>query len=765
MNLKFTTLCCLFFASSFLSAAIICPPDKYLTCHDDINYLPLVGTPTVFGGSSGQLRYFDQSPNSICNVGHVIRTWYLDYNGNQSFDTGEHACIQNIYVSYTPGTTTIDWPTDKVLNCKENIPNENPTWVSGPCDVVGVSKTDQVFETDTKSCYEILRHFTVVNWCIHVPGTSVGIWYHTQVIKIEDPSRPVIKNCDQVILGTDFECSATFKLSNSAIDISPCGQQKLLWSAEVDLWNDGSIEYTYSHDHTNPLFRLNIVGSGESVSFTLPYKVIRGYHKVTWSVHDQCGNAAKCDQKVHVKDTKKPTPYLHEILSSAFEGNIGPLKIPAMIFDIGSFDNCTKPSWLRFSFSSNVNDTIRTVTCDNAGFQFYTIYVTDLEGNQESVDVFMLVFDNGSCGNRLKLAGKINKSDGAPLSDITFRLTSPSWPLQSQMATSDTKGLFVWENISLYKDMEISTHYTEQLKEALDVADLKLLQDYIMGNEKLKNFQYIAADMDTDKKIRVKDLELLKKRILVPDFTFDKYWSFACDIDSLKDVNELLTIKDKLVLSASDGRIDFKAIYLGDITGANSRKTSNRTETMISSNVSLGKIEYSVKEAKFLEGLQLSIAIPQEMKFIKVESPYFDLQDNAIRISDDNVLRFVVTKEMSISEGILFTLVFDTEIVNSMAPIIMSGSKLLLPGYETTEIREERQWETVPGIFVYPNPTYNGFIVVGDDIDVLSIKNASGQSMYFNKNGHQVDFEAIAGVYYVSIKSGDTLITKKIIRL
>ena len=47
---------------------------------------------------------------------------------------------------------------------------------------------------------------------------------------------------------------------------------------------------------------------------------------------------------------------------------------------------------------------------------------------------------------------------------------------------------------------------------------------------------------------------ILKRRIVAPDVTVDKKWGFACDIDSLKEVTDLLTIKEKLVLSASDGK-------------------------------------------------------------------------------------------------------------------------------------------------------------------------------------------------------------------
>lgn len=74
-----------------------------------------------------------------------------------------------------------------------------------------------------------------------------------------------------------------------------------------------------------------------------------------------------------------------------------PLMIPARLFDSGSFDHCSQQKYLRFSFSEDTQDTIRIVDCTNSGFQFFNVFIWDEAGNYEIVDVFMLVFDNGSC--------------------------------------------------------------------------------------------------------------------------------------------------------------------------------------------------------------------------------------------------------------------------------------------------------------------------------------------------------------------------------
>ena len=746
-----------------MQAALVCPPDITVTCHDDIHYLPLVGTPTVFGGV-GQLRYQDVRPNAVCNMGNIVRTWYLDANGNQNYDTGEHACIQNIYVTYISGTTTIDWPADVTITCKDNIPNDSPSWVAGPCDIVGVSHQDQVFETDSKACYKILRTFTVINWCTYVPNTNIGIWSHTQVIKINDPIKPSILKCGDVTLGTDQGCQANFQVSNVAIDLSPCGQQSLYWSASVDLWSDGSFEYTYSYNSSDSTRLLPVVKSGQQVGFKLPYPVIRGYHKVIWTVHDQCGNVSTCEQKVHIKDDKRPTPYMHDVLFSSFEGNDFPLKVPARIFNLGSFDNCSNARYLKYSFSTNVNDTIRMVNCSNAGFQYFTIYVTDLEGNQEYTEVFMLAFDNGSCQNQLRMKGTVAESNKRPMASVAMRLTKPDDLQMNLVAKSDVDGQFAWENISLYKNLEISPEYSGGISEGrLDVADLRLLQDYIMGLYKLKNFEFLAADLNDDKQIRIKDLEILRDQILEPNLVVDP-WRFSCGMDSLTTASDIKNVKGKVILGEIKGPLDFKAVYKGDISDANTLRSGKRSVTLLDSKMTEdGVVQYFLNNSVALSGMQLAIQLTEEMKNITVESPYFEINPSSIRIDADRILRVIVAKDMQINDQQpLFTLHCNDHLM-SQTPDILEESKILLKNYITEGLRL-RKASVENDVKIVPNPASTRFEILGQNVTILNIRNTGGANIPFTAQGNLVDWNPPAGLYIITVQQGDKITNHPLIK-
>lgn len=746
-----------------LQANILCPPDKYLTCHDDIYYLPLVGTPTILSGF-GQLRYFDQNNTNMCNVGHIVRTWYLDANNNQSFDNYEDACVQNIYVEYTPGTIEIYWPKNVEVECTDAIPYEPPFWTSGPCDMLGVSKRDEILNTGNNACFKIMRHFTVINWCTYIPGTSIGEWKYTQMITINDKTRPNIQHCGEVIIGTDIDCKATFTVSNSAVDISPCGDQILYWKAEVDLWNDDVIDYTYASDHIDPRFKLKTTLNGELVSLTLPDLVKTGWHRVTWTVYDQCGNASKCVQKVHVKDTKKPTPYMYEILSAAFEGKSHPLNVVARQFNLGSFDNCTKQSLLRYSFSKDVNDTIRVINCNNAGFQFYTIYVTDLEGNQEFAEVFLLAFDNGACSNMLQMRGVFTEGNHTPITGAQLMLTRTNEPTMEMMAESQTNGLFEWKNISLYQDMVISPSYNTKEEGRVDIADLKMLQDYILGSFSLNDYQFVAADVDGDGNIKARDLIALKDIILGKSQNNASSWIITSYLDSIVRQEQLSEIyrENTIRLNNMSHALKFIGIYRGDISGANDIVVEERKNTVLRRVNTENSSAFYLDNHIELAGIQLELSNVGNTN-IEVSSPYFDIPQDAIHVNAGSMKIVILKDFVAQPETPLFIISGINAGQNQIS--LSKGSRVLLPGYETRPVVEKRTERTDTGIVLTPNPAKDYFEIAKGNVHIVNICNHSGIAVPFVQNENKVEWLAPSGVYFVTMENQGRIIVQKLIKL
>lgn len=761
MRIKILIVLAILLTNYVSKATIICPPDKNLTCYDDIHHLPLVGVAEVWGGS-GQLRYIDRSNTDMCNVGHIIRTWYLDANGNQSFDNTEEACVQNLYVAYSPGTVDITWPRNLTVECTDDIPNESPFWTSGPCDMIGLSKNDEILKTGNASCYKILRHFTLINWCTAGQSGVQSEWKYTQMITINDNTLPVIKQCGDVIIGVDGECKGTFTVSNSATDVGLCGEQFLIWKAEVDLWNDGIIDYVYSSDNLDQRFKLKTTKSGESLSFTLPERVQTGWHYVKWTASDYCGNATSCIQKVNVKDTKKPTPYLYEILSAAFEGNANPLRVNAKIFNHSSFDNCTKASLLKYSFSKDVNDSIRIINCNNAGFQFFNIYVTDLEGNQDFAEVYLLAFDNGACGQIRNINGVITESNGAAVSGATFTLSRISEPHKSMIAISNISGDFEWENIAIFEDMTVTPNYEIEAQSRVDIADFKMAQDYIMGRLTLVDNQLIAADVDGDGQIRARDLIALRDIILGKAFT--NHWILTNYMDSIRQQDQLTDVYrySNVRLDDLKSPLHFKAIYSGDISDANSQTVETRNKHVVNKiKIDDQSVAYFVENEQNISGVQLEITGITNQN-VQLSSPYFDIPATSVHIQDGR-LRLVIVKDVVLDPA--KPLIVISEINQSEEVFLSNTSKLLLPTYNTINLIERTILDKTVTLEILPNPINDYFELSEKSAHVLDIRTAAGTSVSFTQKDRKVILNGTSGLYFVVIQNGGQIIVKKTIKL
>ncbi|MBK8350031.1 MAG: T9SS type A sorting domain-containing protein [Saprospiraceae bacterium] len=769
-NLLFKSMvfCCFFLTVFTAKASIFCPPAKTIMCNDDIHYLPLTGKATAFNYPASMVKYSDNKFLNNCNVGTINRIWYIDLNQDGIYQNTESSCTQILTLQYIENTIEVFFPDNKIYNCKEDITDDKPTWIAGPCDVIGYSVHDNIFEVADDACYKIFRKFTVINWCTHDDQNSdnTGTWTHTQIIKVIEKNPPSFSSCKDTIIGVENDCKASIILTNKATDDNNCASPLLTWYIEVDLWANGTTDYRYGPDEPAP-FKILPVTNGSEIKLVLPERVGKGKHKIKWSVKDQCGNFRTCTTQVITKDLKKPTPYLYPLLTTAFEGNFGGIKIPAKLFNRGSFDNCTPITDLKYSFSSNVNDTLRLIDCNNAGFQFFNIIVTDNDGNQENTDVFMLVFDNGSCSSGFRLAGNITEANGNPIPLARLNLTNPL--MGQDVATySDQKGDFTWENVSLYKESIIEPVFLEPMTGRVDIADFKMLQDYILGNHSLLNFQLLAADLDKDRKIRIKDLELLRKKILLPAENNEDLWSFAVDLDTLTHPGDLLKVKDRLPLAQSDGSIDFKATYLGDITDANERISGPRSEYSLVKKTNEKTVEYIINDDLKAEGIQIELSFPNSLGEVLVNSPYFQIKPSDIHVDNSlNTLRFIIVNDIEVPAGqALFTLQFNDRIDQSTDISLTSYSRILFGAYKTTRIIEKRSYDPLSDLVLTPNPNQGVFTINNVAAKVTGISNINGENIPFYQMGQTVEINSdIPGIYLIHVQYNGQSYTEKLIKI
>jgi hypothetical protein len=753
-------------ASTYTWASIFCPMDITIFCNDDIHNTGLTGYPVIFNHDPALVKYKDVYSGQQCYGVTVARTWFIDVNGNQSPDATEPFCVQQITISNPGGSISVAFPPDRQYGCKEDIINEKPTWITGPCDVMGVSQSDLVFEVSDDACYKIFRTFTVINWCTYKPGTpgwnGEGIWTHTQKIKVLETTKPKILSCEPKVINTDAGCQATFSISNAATDDTTCGEQLLYWTAEIDLWANGNNDFVYGYNLPGT-FNLAPTKNGEEINITLPEKVAPGNHKIVWKVRDACGNYSACQQIVTVKDLKKPVPVMYNALYASFEGPDAYLKVSPRWFNVKSSDNCTEERHLKFSFSPDLTDTVRIVDCNNAGFQFFNIYVTDINGNQDYAEVFMLVFDNGSCATGPRISGRILRPGGTPVSQATFSLSGD--PGASILeTTSDASGNFAWEQAAIYKNSVISPTISKTAIKGPDVADFKMLQDYLLGTYKLNNFEWLAADLDGDHKIRIKDLEILKSCILTPEKVEVSAWLFAADVDTLINQNALKDIQHTLEISKSDGRIDFKAVPNGDISGANGNTVNPRSRTELIVQTEGTKLTFSADNHLVADGLQIFLHLPgiHELSGINVLGrPLNDawyVYDNQLQ-----VLRILINESIECNAGTaLLELIFNDQAPSTDKISMQELSYILEKGYalRPVHIKNASKEAYAP---VYPNPS-TGTYFLPENIQIVDVLDGTGKYIPFASIGKRLELHAAPGLYTLVLRTPEGVKSVRLIK-
>ncbi|MCZ2100692.1 MAG: T9SS type A sorting domain-containing protein [Chitinophagales bacterium] len=634
-----------------LPPKIICPPTAYINCDDDAHDLTITGKAIAFSNCKDlDVTYTDKDYLSICNAGRIERTWRVKGNNNV-------LCVQTIYVGsddYVFSERDITWPQDVTTNCADISTIGKPTWTSGPCDMIGVSLKSDTFYFEGNACMKILNRWTVMNWCTYDPNASnpIGYYTHTQVVKVIDDEKPVLGSCDDRVFevndhgdedGDGNICEIrNLTLTMTATDQGQCASNWLKWIVNVDLYGDGVIDYEYSSflpstdvtfDDTNGNGIKDVyvspTGQGEEVRVRLPIdlSVSSGTHKVTWKVVDGCGNVTACTQNFRIVDRKKPTPYcLH--ISSALMLN-GEVELWAEDFNLGSFDNCTSKSNLRYTFDEaypvaskinqihyfkgngqnateaeynlgiaqkwlpSSNSSGRIFNCDDLPYVDVKMTVWDESGNYDYCVVRLNLADNqGACGSTIttSVSGQLLDPAGNPVTDAEIALDNGR-PEMLKTVSSKMNG-YSFQDAVMYYDYNITGKKNDDYLNGVSTLDLVLIQRHILGLAKITNPYYIiAADINSDGRVTASDMSELRKLILgiYNNFPNNDSWRFVNSNAPFTDATNPFPFKEQVVINNLSNEMknqNFVAVKIGDVNGtAKANIQSGSTETR--SNVAL----------------------------------------------------------------------------------------------------------------------------------------------------------------------------------
>ncbi|MGE5355172.1 MAG: proprotein convertase P-domain-containing protein [Deltaproteobacteria bacterium] len=558
---------------------IKCPKNITISCHDDYKNLTLTGIATAYDNCEIDTLYkVDYININQCQTGTVNRNWIARDNNNH-----QSSCTQVITIKdfgqFKP--SDIIWPKDVVLNdCSAKTDTASVGGIRFKnedfCNMVSARYSDEVYNIVPGACKKILRKWEVIDWCnFNENNPDASTYRYTQVILIQDFGAPVfVTPCQNRSFCSYGPCEGDIEYIKTASDICT-PENQLKWQYRVDLDNNGTWDI-------GPVLSNNASGK---------YK--NGTHRFAWKVEDGCGNESVCEELITVKDCKKPTPLCITELTTVVMNHVGMATICARSFNLGqncsncntgSYDNCTPKYKLKYSFSTNVNDTCRTFTCldiPNGESTIITLdmWVTDEAGNQDYCTVYLSLQDNeaDACPETTVgslVFGEITDPGSKPMHNVNLNLVPEDGAYLKY--TTGNNGKYRFENVKPENNYNLSPELKSDYLLGVSTLDLVLIQKHILGIKAFdEGYKFIAADVNRSRSITAADILRIRKAILgeANDFgTSDNAWTFVPDKpELLENPNILLEWEDNMTMTLNDynKNIDWMGIKYGDINNSN----------------------------------------------------------------------------------------------------------------------------------------------------------------------------------------------------
>ncbi len=766
--------------------SILCPDPVTLTCLEDPTELNLTGEPQTFlACGTANVTYSDANNLNQCDVGTITRTWLATAgNGNNA------SCDQTItLVDNTP--VNIIFPDDyDVAGCVSvevlqpgNLPAgfDYPV-VTSDCEMIATNVDDEVFTVAAPACFKIVRTWTLIDWCTHQIGGNTGIWTDTQIIKVTDNTPPTFTCPDDMEVEVDSTCTGTVLLPE-VTNIDDCSGDTIVFVSS----NLG-------------------VGPG-------PFNNVNiGDYTATYTVADGCGNNASCTIDIKVVDAKKPTPYckaglIIELMGVDTDGDgtfdDGMAIAWASDLNDSSFDNC--PGTLKFSFSSDVNDTGIDFNCSDVGQNAVDIWVTDAAGNQDFCTTAIIIQDNmGVCSGNLyaSIGGAITNEEGENVENVVVDINDGVTP----PAMTGPEGNFEFPALPFGNDFTVSPEKDSHLLNGVSTYDIVLIRKHILGVQALDSpYKIIAADINRSNSVTTYDMVEVQKNILFVSNTFpnntswrfvDKSFVFSDPADPFSgSFPEIYNINN---FQGNMDNVDFIAVKVGDVNGSAStnmfapENIEDRSGDLLTFSALNGKLqqgrEYQLditsKNFDHIIGYQFTLNFdPAVLEYIRVEKgelPSLTETNFGFALLNQGAITtsWNLSEPASLDAGaVVFSLVFRAKTNTHWVDALSLGSTYTI-AEAYSGIGEVMDMELVfekpvavhhsPSAVVSPNPfhktTVIGFELPASQEVTLTVSNLAGRvvgtvSGFFEAGERGIVFEAndgmLSGAYIYELKMGN----------
>lgn len=661
-----------------------------LSCPDDVT-LDCQVENVDLSTYMAQVDYIDNCSATIETIGSIGN---LDQCGEGSFTitykvTDAAGLTDQCFQTFTfedldPFTFgDIDWPNNydassNANNCNPSLePEDLPTANAYPdldddfCSLTASTFEDQSFYVVEGACVKVIRTWTVIDWCTYDANANTGIYTNTQILKVNNSGAPTFTTTcadrTECIYGDNCDGSVSFATTVTD-DCTSSEDIQVEWTLSGSQDDGGS----YSNS-----------GSGISFNRTLE----PGDYTITWTAEDHCGNLSTCTYDIRVNDCKAPTPYCHSAVASAVMDVSGTLEIWANDFDLGSFDNCTDQGDLRFSFSSNVNQTSVTFTCNDipdgeSNLIELQMWVTDLANNQDYCTVYIDLQDNeaqvcpGPSNGFAYLRGNIYNANNQMVTDVEVSLQSNQSGVNLPSIMTESDGAYTFTNLPHFGTYSVEATKDIDIMNGVSTLDLVLIQKHILGIQTFDSpYKTIASDINNNGTVSATDLIGLRKVILGINSEFgngQESWRFVEKDHSFVSNTDVFPYDENINLvsiTQSFDNQDFIAIKIGDVnTTANpSQLTSNEDLENRSSKTQV----FSMEDKEVLKGSMISVPVSAKdfnemigyqmsIDFDHTMLDYVGFESGMLEVSNENfglnnVKEGVITTSWSTMEPVSFS--------------------------------------------------------------------------------------------------------------
>jgi len=437
-----------------------------------------------------------------------------------------------------------------------------------------------------------------------------------------NPSFEIIAN-NQIFaanpLPTDPQggCKATVSLEADIKGTSVCSSSNLLYyHITIDLNGDGIVDMiassSFDPGYSNTWY-LDSIDNKQKTYLTpdakgdfklkLPSFIVDAgstNHKVLWRLSDNCGNLSESASTFMVVDKKAPTPFCVSISTVLFQINEDKIQLWAKDFDKGSFDNCTPPSSLAFTYEgvppiysriheehfykASTNGSVPATSAEyaqgkaykwlpaarSAGFiwtceDFFGVNVSvwDKSWNTDYCTIVVKGKCASPCTGLFNAKVKSVKNKGIKSAYVRMDANIVEFP---KLFETDKTGNVSNIPLICYTPYTASAEYNDGTKAGIDKVDLNLLNAHLAGKKVFKYaWQYIAADLNNDGVITASDAATLANWL---KDGFEPKWKIFVADEKLT-VDNWNTHKSSFSFMFKDisSSIDFVALKMGDING------------------------------------------------------------------------------------------------------------------------------------------------------------------------------------------------------